>query len=162
MPEIYQYILGSSPSSEGDDGFRFQRVDIQCGMGMLTPRFRSFDIIRYRPSSGDFHYRSVRVVRRDTIVGVMTMHEGVRSSLCQNDQGRLLHAYACDYIRSDRRGFGIEVQGARPGPGKRLCCRGPFSDELRILLLAASAGAGNDYDSYGASDWVSIEYRYTA
>ena len=65
MPEIYQYILGSSPSSEGDDGFRFQRVDIQCGMGMLTPRFRSFDIIRYRPSSGDFHYRSVRVVRRE-------------------------------------------------------------------------------------------------
>ena len=58
-------ILGSSPSSEGDDGLRFQRVDIQCGMGMLTPRFRSFDIIRSRPSSGDFHYRSVRVVRRE-------------------------------------------------------------------------------------------------
>jgi hypothetical protein len=32
---------------------------------MLTPRFRSFDIIRYRPSSGDFHYRSVRVVSRE-------------------------------------------------------------------------------------------------
>ena len=56
----------------------------------------------------------------------------------------------------------IEVQGARPVPGKRLCCREPFPDELRILLLAASAGAGNDYDSNGASDWVSIEYRYTA
>jgi hypothetical protein len=53
------------PSSEGDDGFRFQRVYIQCGMGMPTPRFRSFDIIRYRPSSGDFHYRSGRVVRRE-------------------------------------------------------------------------------------------------
>src|SRR5277367_1592021 len=98
----------------------------------------------------------------NTIVGVMTMRQGVRSSLCRNDRGRLLHVYACDYIRSDRRGSGIEVQGARPGPGKRLCCRGPFPDELRILLLAASAGAGNDYDSHGASDWVSIEYRYTA
>ena len=58
--------------------------------------------------------------------------------------------------------LGFEVQGARPGPGKRLCCREPFPDELRILLLAASAGAGNAYDSHGASDWVSIEYRYTA
>jgi hypothetical protein len=103
----------------------------------------------------------VRVVRREYD---SRRYDHARGSalVTRNDQWRLLHAYACDYIRSDRRGSGIEVQGARPGPGKRLCCREPFPDELRILLLAASAGAGNDYDSNGASDWVSIEYRYTA
>ena len=41
-----------------------------------------------------------------------------------------MHAHACDYIRSNRRGSRIEVQGARPGPGKLLCSREPCADEL--------------------------------
>src|SRR5277367_2896626 len=85
-------------------------------------------------------------VRLPRVMG--TMREGVR---CRDDNGRLLHAHACDYIRSDRRGSRIEVQGARPGPGKLLCSREPCADELRTWLLAASAGADNDCDTHGAS-----------
>jgi hypothetical protein len=107
--EIYQYILNSSPSSEGDDGFRFQRVNIQCGMGMLTRRFRSFDTIRYRPSSSDSYHPSVRVVRRECDSRRYDHARGSALVAMSERPGRLVHAYARDYIRSDRRGSGIEV-----------------------------------------------------
>jgi hypothetical protein len=87
--------------------------------------------------------------------------DGCARTMSAYDRGKFLRVYAGDCIRPERRGSRIEVQGARSGPGKRLCCLVLCPDELRIWLLAANAIARSDCDSRGASDWVSIGSRYT-